>query len=319
MSPTAVVTGAAGFLGAAFAEELRDRGWDVRGVDLQPGPGIVAGDVRRPDGWTELLDGADLLVHTAAIVNETGDRELFWAVNVEGTARVARAAADAGVARMLHLSSKVVYGDRFEGTPDETTPVRPTGNPYTDTKIGAEHAALIVAATTGLDLRIVRFGDVYGPRSTPWTIRPIELLRRRLLVLPDGGRGVLTPTYVTDAVTGGLAAADAPRRTGAVFNVTGGRGVRAATFFAPYAEALGLPLRTAPTSVVRGLAAAVAGAHRALGRPPPVSPAATEYTTHPGTYDISRIVGATGWRPQVDLATGMAGTLRWARAEGLVP
>lgn len=319
MSRTAVVTGAAGFLGAAFADELRARGWEVRGVDLRPVPGVVVGDVRSPRGWTELLGGADLLVHTAAVVAESGDPDHFWEVNVSGTARVVRAAAEAGVARVLHLSSKVVYGDRFVGCPDEATPVRPTGNPYTDTKIGAEHAALVIGAGSDLDLRIARFGDVYGPRSVPWTVRPIELLRRRLLVLPAGGRGVLSPTYVDDAVGGGLAALEADPSIGPIYNITGGEAVTASEFFAPYADALGVPLRTAPTAVVRSLAAVVAVGYRTVGRPPPVSPAATEYTTHPGSYDISRIVEASGWRPEVDLAAGMGETLRWARSEGLVP
>jgi 2-alkyl-3-oxoalkanoate reductase len=315
----AVVTGAAGFLGAAFADALRAAGWDVRGFDLRTGPIVEFGDVTRPDGWVEVLRGADLVVHAAAIVAETGDPRLFREVNVNGTATVARAAREAGGMCFLHLSSKVVYGRHFTGTPDEAAPVSPTGSAYTDTKIAAEHAALAVAAGGGLDLRIVRLGDVYGPGSVPWTIRPLRLLRRRLFLLPDGGRGILTPTYVDDAIEGALAVADAARATGEVFNITGGRGVSVAEFVAPYAAALGVPLRSAPRIVVRTAAGVLERGATTVGLVPPFGASTVEYLTHPGTYDISKVVEVVGWRPAADLDEGMRRTLEWARRRGLVP
>lgn len=317
--PTAVVTGAAGFLGSHAAAELDRRGWSVRGLDLRPDDerGIAAADVRRPGPWCSALAGADLVVHTAAIVAESGDRASFYDVNVGGTRTVLEAAAERGVSRVLHVSSIVVYGTDFTDGVTEDAPLVPTGNPYTDTKVSSEHQALRVAADTGLDVIVVRLGDVYGPGSQPWTVRPLQLMRRNLFALVDGGRGILTPTYVDDAVRGVVAAAahDGRHR---VFNITGGDGVAAREFFGHYADALGVTLRSAPRPAIAALSHLIAGVARLRGRPAPVSAEALECVTHPGTYSIERARRHLGWEPQVGLQEGMAHTLRWAREEHLV-
>lgn len=75
---------------------------------------------------------------------------------------------------------------------------------------------LRAGAAGEVPITVVRFGDVYGPGSEQWIVRPLRLLRRRLAVLPAMGRGVLTPTYVDDAValeTGFRAAGRRPPAT----------------------------------------------------------------------------------------------------------
>jgi nucleoside-diphosphate-sugar epimerase len=315
----AVVTGASGFLGRAFSRALADRGDEVRGIDVRPGPRVTVADVSRPGSWTALLEGADLVVHAAAVVQEQGDAATFWRVNVEGTRTVLDAAAAAGARRVLHLSSTVVHGRDFADGVDETGPVRMTGNPYTDTKVAAEHQALLAAAAGRVPVTIVRPGDVYGPHGSQWTVRPVELLRRNLFVLVDGGHGILSPTYVDDAVDGALAVARSPAGVGEVFHVTGGHGVEAAEFYGHYARMLGRPLRSLPSAAAVALTAPIETVSRNLGFAPPFSPRTLEYVTHPGTYAIGRIARAVGWRPRVSLEEGMARTRLWLVETGLVP
>lgn len=314
----AVVTGGAGFLGRAFGAELRRRGYEVRGLDVRPGPSVTVGDVSRPGAWTALLDGADLLVHAAATVAESGDAATFWRVNVDGTRTVLEQAALAGVGRVLHLSSTVVHGSAFDDGVDETGAVRMTGNPYTDTTVAAEHQALMAHAAGDVSVTVVRPGDVYGPHSQVWTVRPVELLRRHLLVLVDGGGGVLSPTFVDDCVEGGLAAALSPAGAGQVFHVTGGEAVTVREFFGRYAGMLGKPLRSLPRAAARALSAPVDTVSRNLGWQPPFSPRVLEYLTHPGTYSIAKAEELLGWRPRVALDDGLERTRLWLEETGLV-
>ena len=311
----AVVTGASGFIGSRVVAALRARGDEVLGLDLRPADGVERADLSRPGPWTSRLDGADLVVHTAAVVGEQAPTRAYREVNVEGTARVVAACAHGEVGRLLHLSSIVVHGSDFPDGVDEDAPLRPTGNPYTDTKIVSELTVVAAHAAGRVRATVVRPGDVYGPGSVPWTLRPVQMMRRRQFALVDGGRGVLSPVYVDDLVDGVLAAAGSDAAAGQVLHVTGGVGVPTAEFFGRYAAMLGVPLRAVPPALARAAAAPLGLAAR-LGVTVPLQPRTFEYVTHPGTYSVDRIRHLTGWTPRVDLDEGMRRTADWLRAEG---
>src|SRR3954471_2377462 len=316
-----VVTGGGGFLGNAFVVALRRRFPDAEIVplDVRPGPGVRVADILDRAALDALLPGTDLLVHTAAVVEESGAVDVMWRVNVGGTSAVLDAAEASGVAAVLHLSSIVVHGPTFPDGVDETGPVRMSGNPYTDTKVAAEHQALLAAAR-GLPVAIVRPGDVYGPGSSPWTMRPIAPLMAGSFRLIDGGRGVLSPVFVDDLVDGALSLldpeADVPRlrpaARGQVFHVTGGSGVPAAEFFGHYARMTGTRMRSVPSVLLRVLAPLLERLPLAF------SPRIGEYLLHPGTYSIEKIRRTTGWQPRVGLQEGMDRTERWLRERAIV-
>jgi nucleoside-diphosphate-sugar epimerase len=265
------------------------------------------------------MEGADLVVHCAAIISESGDEATFWRVNVDGTRTVITESGRAGVDRVLHLSSTVVHGRDFSDGVDENGPVRMTGSPYTDTMVAAEHQALLLHAAGVAPVTVVRPAEVYGPHGQSWTVRPVELMRRNLFTLIDGGHGILSPTYVEDVVDGSLAAALHEAGAGQVFHITGGTGVSARDFFGRYAQALGRPLRSMPAVAATALTAPIDLVSRSLGWQPPLSPRAIEYVTHPGTYSIAKALDLLGWAPSVDLDDGMARTLMWLQETGLVP
>ena len=314
----AVVTGSSGFLGRAVARALVARGADVTGIDLRASPGepyhTHRADLARRSAWEDELRGADVVVHTAALVGETGTREAFRRANVETTRRVVAACAG----RLVHVSSVVVHGRDFPDGVDEDGPMRPTGNPYTDTKIASERLVRQAHASGRVCATVVRPGDVYGPESAQWTVRAVEMLRAGRFALVDGDRGVLSPVFVSDVVSGILAAAG-PAGAGGVFHLTGGAGVSPRVFFGHYARMLGVPLRSVPPGVARAAAPVVAALFRAAGRAAPLSGRTLEYVTHPGTYSVERAARVLGWAPRVGLGAGMAATEAWLRAARLAP
>lgn len=315
------LTGALGFIGRTLADRYRAEGAEVRGVDLAADPdrGVVAGDVTRAGDWQDHADGCDLVVHLAARLGFGGTHDEFWPVNVVSTRLALDAAVRGRARRFVHASSIVVFGNDYPDGADESYPVHPTGAPYVDTKIAAEQVVLAAHAEGQLPCTIVRPGDVYGPRSRPWVVLILEAIRRRQLILPARGRGLITPVYVDNLVDGCLLAAASGDAAGRIFTLTDGPGVEAREFFAHHHRWLGARgPRTAPTPVAVALAAASARAYALLGRETEAVPAAVRYFTRSGSYSIERARSVLGYEPAVGLEEGMERSRRWAEAEGLL-
>jgi nucleoside-diphosphate-sugar epimerase len=319
----ALVTGAAGFIGAHVAHALKEDGWSVRAYDLDQPPHDVddwaRGDVLDVEALQRAVDGCDAVFHLAAIIGFGGRYEDFWKINAVGTRHALDAAARAGVRRFVHTSSIVVFGNDFTGRVDERDPVRGTGRPYTDTKIAGEQIVLQAHAAGEVECTVVRPGDVYGPRSRPWVVLPLEAIRRRQLVLPARGRGLVSPVYVDDLVEGYVRAAREPAAAGQVITVTGAESVAARDFFRHHFEWLGMrgPVGI-PTAAALGLATVGDALYRLRGQPSEANPGAVRYLTRCGTISIDRARSLLGYEPAVGLDEGMRRTRDWAAAEGLI-
>lgn len=314
------VTGAGGFLGTALVRRLVADGHAVIGIDVAPGAAAViegAGghfrraDVTDPAGIAAALAGCGRVVHTAAIVAEGGRMADFIAVNVRGTRDVLDGAEAAGVERVVCLASVAVWGYEFRADLAEDAPPRPCGNPYVDTKGAAERLALARGAT------VVRPGDVYGPGSVPWVLRPLEALRAGTFRLPGRGDGVMTPVYVDDLVDAVVRALEAPEAAGRAYTAWDGEPVLARDFFAHHARWAG---RAAAPTVPRALGLLATGAFelaaRLRGREPSISRASLTFVSRRAAYPNRRAREELGWAPAVGLEEGMARTETWLRAEG---
>lgn len=315
------ITGAAGFIATALGERFRKLGSEVRGVDLQAGENgkIVEGDVSEPGDWQRHAEGCELVIHTAALTAMYSSGEGFWEGNVVAPRVAMDAAIAAGAKRFVHISSVTVFGFDFEGEVDERTPVRPNGNHYVDTKIASEQVVLSAHAAGEIPCTIVRPGEVYGPRSRGWTIESIRRLKARQMVLPAGGRGVISPVYVDDLVDGIVLAATVPEAAGRIFILTGNESVTLADFMGHYCRMLGIggPI-TAPTAVVRLGVRAMAAAARLRGQRSKLTPAVVDSFTRRGSYSIRRAEETLDYEPAHDLEAGMRETERWLRSAGLL-
>jgi nucleoside-diphosphate-sugar epimerase len=315
------LTGALGFIGRALADRWRGEGAEVRGVDLTADPerGVAAGDVSEPGDWQDRAGGCDLVVHLAARIGFGGTHDEFWPINVAATRHALDAAVRGGAERFVHTSSITVFGNEFPDGVDESYPVRPTGAPYVDTKIASEQVVLAAHVDGQVPCTIVRPGDVYGPRSRPWVVMILEAIRRRQLMLPAGGRGVISPAYVDNLVDGYVLAATSDAAAGEIFTLSDGIGVECREFFAHHHRWLGIKgPRTAPTRLAMAAAGLNERALRLAGRETEAVPAAVRYFTRTGTYSIEKARRVLGYEPAVGLDEGMERSRAWAEAEGLL-
>jgi nucleoside-diphosphate-sugar epimerase len=166
------VTGATGRVGSRMLPRLAAQGHDLRAVVRSEeaaervkaaGAEPVLADLLEPDGYRAALAGRDAVVHLAAVLRST-DADQIRLANLEATRRLADAALDAGVGRLVFASTNLVYPSGL-GRPatedDEPAPPAAWGA-YPVSKAEAERALLTLHRDHGLGVRIVRFAFVYG-------------------------------------------------------------------------------------------------------------------------------------------------------------
>jgi len=201
-----LVTGATGLVGGNLARMLvQERGEQVK-VLVRAGANTVAlddldieqvqGDLTDPASLALAMQGCDRVYHSAALVSMwNGHLEQMRRVNAGGTVNVLQAAMDAGVQRVVHVSTNGVIGMGTREAPaDETAPFDPAayGTAYSVTKREAHDAALDFAAR-GLDVVIGCPTYMFGP----WDIKPssgtliIESARGKLKLYPPGGNNIV--------------------------------------------------------------------------------------------------------------------------------
>ena len=173
-----LVTGAAGFIGSHLADALRDAGHDVVGLDCFTDYYDVelkeenarGHEVLRLDLARDAVDltGVDGVFHLAGQpgVRSFGDVfETYLDRNVLASQRLFEAAARDGV-RVVFASSSSIYGDAERYPTAEDVVPRPV-SPYGITKLACEHLARATARSFGLDVVVLRYFNVYGPRQRP--------------------------------------------------------------------------------------------------------------------------------------------------------
>ncbi|CAB5036525.1 unannotated protein [freshwater metagenome] len=319
---TIAVTGAGGFIGQALCARLAaegalpvgiDRRDDARAQIEATGARFVRADVLDSGAIADALQDCDGLIHTAAIVGDWGSMEQFIEVNVRGSCSVFDAAEAAGVGRLVHLSSVASWGYEFTGDLEEDASPRASGAPYADTKAASDYLALRRGAA------VVRPGDVYGPGSVPWTIRPIEALRAGTFALPGKGDALMTLVYIDDLVDCILLALTTDTAAGQAYTAWDGEPITTGEFFGRYARMLGQKkVRTAPTPLIEGFAFAAEIVAKLRGTAPTVSRQAIQYVSRQAVYPNARAREQLGWNPAVDFDEGMRRTEQWLRAEGLL-
>ncbi|MFE6159653.1 dTDP-glucose 4,6-dehydratase [Streptomyces sp. NPDC056486] len=307
-----LVTGGAGFIGSHYVRTLlRCADVDVRTVtvlDKLTYAGNLAnladlagddrlrfrqGDICDPGVLDALMPGVDTVVHFAAeshVDRSIEDSGAFLRTNVLGTQSLLDASLRHGVRTFVHVSTDEVYGSIEHGSWDENCPLRPN-SPYSASKASSDLLALAGHRTHGLDVRITRCSNNYGPMQHPEKVIPLFVTR-----LVDGlsvplygdGSNVRDWLHVEDHCRG-IELVRRAGRPGEVYNIGGGTEL------------------TNRQLTERLLVAT--GADWSSVRPVP------DRKGHDLRYsvDCRKARDELGYRPLRDLESGLAATVAWYR------
>lgn len=235
-----LVTGGAGFLGAALANRLVTEGHTVLALDdltagdprrLSSDVLLTRGDVRDvPKLWT-LLQGVDCVYHLAARVRVP--ESIYYpsdynAVNVGGTVAVMEAMRDTGVRRVVFASSGALYGEQAHQPVHERQLPNPN-SPYGVSKVAAEYYLATLGTLYNIETVSLRVFNAYGPgQDLPPSYPPVipQLLRQAQtggsLVIFGDGTQTRDFVFLHDTVDALVAAATATDVNRAVINVGSG-------------------------------------------------------------------------------------------------
>lgn len=311
---TALVTGAAGFIGSHLVEALVRSGAKVRALvrynsrgaighletldaDVLRQVEVIAGDVRDRTLVRNAVQGCPWVLHLAALIGIPYSYhavQSYVETNVGGTMNILEAARECGVQRLVCTSTSEVYGTAQYTPIDERHPLH-AQSPYAATKIGADQLAGSYHAAFGLPVVLVRPFNTFGPRQSARAVIP-TIITQALTgdTIRLGSTGPVRDfVFVQDTAAGFIAAAEAPDAVGEVFNLATGRGVSIGQVVDMVGERLGRRLRV------------ITSAERER-------PTASEVLRLEGSAE--KAAHRLGWTPRVSWEEGLDRTIAWIDA-----
>ncbi|MEU5642587.1 dTDP-glucose 4,6-dehydratase [Streptomyces milbemycinicus] len=310
-----LITGAAGFIGSHLTRLIlgpeRPLGDDVQVTVLDkltyagsldnlapvrdaPGLVFVQGDIADPALVDGLVPGHDAIVHLAAeshVDRSIDSAQAFVHTNVVGTGVLLDAALRHEISRFVHVSTDEVYGSVEFGSATEEDRLQPS-SPYSATKASSDLLALSYHQTHGLDVRVTRCSNNYGPYQFPEKLIPLfatTLLRGGSVPLYGDGENVRDWLHVDDHCRGLLAVLTGGR-SGEVYNIGGGTELSNKELTALLLDACGVGWERVDWVEDR--------------------------KGHDRRYSVdwNKIRRELGYRPARDFTAGIADTVAWYRA-----
>jgi UDP-glucose 4-epimerase len=242
---TYLVTGGAGFIGSNIVDELLRRGERVRVLDnfstgrednvaeFASRVDLIRADVRDEDAVDQAVNGADYVLHQAALASvprSIADPTSNNQVNAQGTLNILIAAKKHGVKRVVYASSSSVYGDSQELPKVETMTPNPK-SPYAVAKLAAEYYCRVFGELYGVPTVSLRYFNVFGPRQDPNSqysaVIPLfvkALLEGKSPNIYGDGEQSRDFTFISNVVNANLLACEANVTGARVYNIAcGGR------------------------------------------------------------------------------------------------
>ncbi|WP_374485295.1 NAD-dependent epimerase/dehydratase family protein [Zoogloea sp.] len=313
-----LVTGGRGFIGRRLVRSLMEDGQDVRVLTrgLTLGESEVQGDLADPSALAAACAGVATVFHCAGHAHafkglKAADDARHLAVNLEGTRRLVDAAAQAGVRRLVFLSSVKAMGEPGDACVDETWAL-PPDSAYGRAKRAAEDVVLEAGVRYGMHVTNLRLAMVYGAGGRGNLERMAALVRRGWFPpLPDSGNR-RSLVHVSDVVSAMKKVAEEAGADGGTYIVAHPEPVSGRALYDALRDALGMPAIgwAVPRSLLEGLAR-VGDAFETVGRRRlPFDSEVLERLLGAACYLPTKIERELGWRAEIRLTTGLREMLK---------
>lgn len=318
--PSALVTGATGFLGRRLLETLVAQGWQVRALHRDPraGSGLAAlgaepapGDLGDPASLLRAAAGVEVVFHAAALFTMWAPPEAFRLANVEGTRHLLAAAREAGVRRLVQVGAAgVVMGERrpMRDVTEDAPLTYPSWAPYIASKAQAQRLVLEADDPGGMRTALVVPPLIWGAGMPMLDGVAADVAAGRF-AWPGGGRARISTAHVDNVAHAAILAAERDPGGRAYF-VTDGedRSLREVMTTLLATRGVEPGRRSVPLSVAWPMAAALEGAWRALRLrgAPPLTRQMLRMVGEDFTLDDARARQELGYRPLVTWQEGVA-------------
>ncbi|MEO6021855.1 MAG: NAD-dependent epimerase/dehydratase family protein [Burkholderiales bacterium] len=308
------MTGATGFIGRILCGVLTLQGWRVIGLArhaplrnlMVAVDDFIVTDLEDDSNLASKLAGIDTVVHLAALAHVSKDVEVnslahFLSTNCDGTLRLARVAAAAGIRRFVFVSSIGVNGNATVDKAFREEDLALAHDPYAVSKLEAEKGLRKIQAESLLEVVIVRPPLVYGPGNPGNFLRLLRLVYSGLPLPLGTASNRRSMIYVGNLVDALIVCAKHPSAAGRLYLVSDGEDLSLRDLVYRLAISLGRKPRlwNVPPSLLRGVAAMAGHAKDA------------DRLLLPLVVDSSRIRRELGWKPPFTLTEGMQKTAEW--------
>ncbi len=332
-----LVTGGAGYLGGFMIRRLLEKGVRVHSFDLAPARESddritsFVGDIRNYEDLRAACEGVTTVFHTASVINLLGlyhahQRNFVMDVNVAGTAKALKAAADAGVRQFVYTSSNNVSFDREIINGDETTPyaTRPL-DLYTETKGMAEKLVLDADnGKTGMRTAAVRPGGIWGGSEGGVMITTFleQLASGNFKATVGDGSAVVDNTHIDNLVYGEMLTAeklvtDPDVVGGEAYYILDEEPMNGILWFKPLVDGLGYkwPGTRVPKWLIYAIGYITEVIHYLGGPEPSISRISALKITRSHTFSTAKARRDLGYEPRVGQIEGLKAILPHAREQ----
>jgi dTDP-glucose 4,6-dehydratase len=304
-----LVTGGAGFIGSNYVRMLLDGSLvgvskliildkltysgnksNLKGLN-QSDYEFVQGDICDSDLVSKLTKKVDSVVNFAAeshVDRSIDSSKEFFQTNVVGTHTLLEAARRNNLGSFIQISTDEVYGSITEGSWDESFPLLPN-SPYAASKASGDLISQAFFRTYGIDVRITRCSNNYGPYQFPEKVIPLfitNLLKNKKVPLYGDGLNVRDWLHVTDHCRG-IHLVLTKGKAGDIFNIGGGR-------------------ELSNIELTRVILSAMGAGEESIEK-------VTDRLGHDFRYslNIERIERELGYKPEINFDLGISQTIEW--------